>query len=107
MSNLIDSINKVNSLTEQIEGLKALNNDDLPDAQTFQYTIAQSFNDMLDTLLQTSNDDDDDKKKNDPFSFLINSNQEYASYLLDQNASLTNLNLAGVPNVETKLSENL
>lgn len=89
MSILMDGVNSVNSLTAQINKIKSneLGDETLMDPSLIQYTLEKNFNQMLEDLLSSSREDEDEEKNNDPFSFLINSNQTYVKGLVSEGTS--------------------
>ncbi|MBN2058407.1 MAG: hypothetical protein JW782_06395 [Candidatus Saganbacteria bacterium] len=78
MANLMDGISNVNSLTTQIEQLRAMQKDGTVDPKAIQYALGQNFNTMLDNLVSAS-EDDDDNGNFDPFSFMTDYNNAVQS----------------------------
>ncbi|MBU0501983.1 MAG: hypothetical protein KJ811_01900 [Candidatus Margulisbacteria bacterium] len=77
MSILTDGLNNVYSLTAQINNLRSMDPANLTDPKELTYALQQSFNQMLNSLISSTNksSDDEDDKTNDYFSFLTSNSQ--------------------------------
>ena len=94
MSDVLDGLSNYTNLSSNIEALKAAqvnsapNQSGLTDPSTFRIQMEQNFNQMLNTLLSTS-DEESDQNSSDPFASLTNSSSS-TSQTLDS-ASLQRL----------------
>lgn len=88
MTTLMDGINKATALTSQINDLRSAENSAYQDPETFQLTLQQNFNSMLQDLISAtgnSNDEDDEKSdSNNLFANLLANNQVNVDNMLGQ-----------------------
>lgn len=101
MSDILDGLSNYTNLTSNIDALKAAQSNSssaltsssstsasgLTDPQTFRLQTEQNFNQMLNTLMSTSNDKSDETSS-DPLSSLINSYQSSSTSQTLDSASL-------------------
>lgn len=103
---LMDGISQAYKLTAQINNLQSQEN---ADPEVLEYNLQKNFSSMLDDLIAAtsySSDESEDDKKDDPFAFIMTSNQTYTNYLLEQQG----VNLpsgAGTGTDELSLVQNL
>lgn len=102
----MDGISQAYKLTAQINNLQSQEN---ADPEVLEYNLQKNFSSMLDDLIAAtsySSDESEDDKKDDPFAFIMTSNQTYTNYLLEQQG----VNLpsgAGTGTDELSLVQNL
>ncbi len=83
---LTKGIDNAYALTAQINKLRAMQESGQTyDPKAVEYALQQSFSTMLDGLISASDNDDDDDNSIDPFSFMIDSNNQALALQQQQN----------------------
>ncbi len=85
---LTQGIDNAYTITAQINKLRSMQESGQKyDPKAVEYALQQSFSTMLDGLMAASDDKDDDNNSIDPFSFMIDSNNQAIALQQQQDPS--------------------